>query len=384
MKQFVMFILVCFILGLIAEWVRSSDTEVAKKLKVAKVDWLCVVLIIVYLTYVSAHRDKAFADTGSYWVMFEQYDDKTFADCWSILNWDENNAYYVIARLIKLYISQEFEVYFGITAFLLILGSMIFLYKYSKSMDLAMFLFICGGSFMATMNGIKQFFAVVLIALSVWAIEKRAWYFYFPFVFFIVMQFHRSSMIFLVIFIILNIDIKKRPEIKKNMPYIILALGLLLLISTPVTKGFLAGLAEDTNYGQYSENINSGDTGSNPIRIVFSIIPLALGLVFRDYIEPHEKYYHIFICMTAFSTVFYMLGIIFVFYARFALYFNLFTIPLMTWVVYYAPKEKKKLLYAIIVLFYAVYFYFEMVVSLDWSWDVEAFDIITLRKLLSK
>ena len=384
MKDYITLILITYFLSFVAEWIRSSKIETARKLYSAKIHWLFVFLTIITLVYYSAKRSTSFGDTGSYWSIFQNdIVVSDIKDCWNILSWDENNAFYALSGVIKLYITQNRETYLAIIAALINTPIIFFFYKYTKSFELSILIYFLSTSFNFTLNGMKQSFAIMLVAISVWMIEKKLWYLYFPFLFFLVMQFHRSSMIFFIIFIILNIDIKNKPEIKKNMPYIILALGALLLISSPVTKGFFASFAEDTNYGNYSNAINSGSTGSNPIRILISIIPFVLGMAFRKYIEPHEKYYHIFMCMTAFSTVFYMLGVIFVFYARFALYFNIFTIPLMTWVVYYAPKNKRKWLYLFLVLFYSTYFYFELFVSLGFVWDSNIFNVIDLKDLLA-
>ncbi len=385
MKQYVVLIIFSFILAFIAEWIKSSKNDVAVKLRSFRIQYIFIVILLALIVYYSAERSIEFGDTGSYWSIFkENIQVSKFKDCWEPLKDNKNGAFYVLSSFIKLYITQDKTLYFGIIAFLINLMALIFLYKYSKLFEFAVLIYFLSAQFNFTLNGLKQSLAVMLIALSVWMIEKKKWYIYFPFLYFFVMQFHRSSMIFFLIYIIVNIDIKSRPEIKKNMPYFILVLGVILLVTSPLTKGYMANLAEDTNYGEYSNTISSGNIGSNPIRIFISIVPFALGMAFRKYIEPHEKYYHIFMCMTAFSTVFYMLGLIFVFYARFALYFNMFTIPLMTWVVYYAPKKKRKLLFAFLVLFYLLYFYLEMVVSLGFTWDSNIFYVYTLRDLLAK
>lgn len=375
MKMFAQLILQVFFLGFIAEWIRSSENTVAKKLRCFKAQWLFIVLIIVLFVRVAYRRNDISGDTGTYLLQFSWFNGKTFKDCWDILDWNENNAFYFISYLIKIWITDQKAEYLKIIAILFYTASVIFIYHYSRCTELAVFMYICGGSFIASVNGMKQYAAAVFILASVWMIYKKMWFLYIPFILVIAMQFHRSTAVFIAIYFICNIDIKSHPKIKKNMPYFILLLGVLLLLSTPVTGHWMSKLVEDTNYGGYSNMLDTGSTSSNPVRILISIIPFALGMAYGKYIEPHEKYYHIFMCMCAFSVVFYTLGIAFVYYARFSIYFNLFTIPLMTWVVRYAPDNDKKILYFLIILFFGLYFYFEMCVSLSWTWDTNWYAI---------
>lgn len=369
MKVFVQVILLTFFFGFIVEWIRSSDNSVAEKLRSFKAQWLFLAAIIAVFVLTSYRRSDSFADTGSYLYNFSMFKGKTFQECWNVLSWDENNGFYFLTCFIKAFITTSKPEYLKVISILFYTVSVLLLYKYSKSMELSMFLYVCGGSYMASMNGMKQYAAALLIFAAVWMIEKKKWYLYFPFLFFFAMQFHRSSLVFFLVYIICNIDIKSHPKIRKNMPYIILLLGVLILISYPLTGHWISQLVEDTSYGGYSTSLEGGSSGSNPIRIITALIPFAIGMSYGKYIEPHEKYYHIFMCMCAFSVMFYMLGIVFVFYARFSIYFNLFVIPLMTWTVKYAPENDKKKLYFLLVVYYSLFFYFEMCISLNWTWN---------------
>ncbi len=363
MKYFVLTIVSTYILGLVCEQFRNSKNLTLSKLNRCGMSFLMFALICTILIYISGIRHQNFADTGSYIVNLLLFDGDSLKDCWDVLSWDENNAFYALSDAYKVLFGYNQQTYLTLTAVFLITPIMFVYYKNHLSMELASLIFISCGSWVATMNGMKQFAAAVILFVSFPLIYKKKWYIYFPLILIFTMQFHRSSVIFIFIYILCNIKTDK-------MPYIILLLGMLLFISYPVTGSLISDLLEGSSYQHYSTSVSFGGEGSNPMRVIIATVPFLMGIFCKKSIQPHEKYYNIVMCMEACSVIFYLLGIFFKYYARFAIYTNLFTPFLLDWVIRYFPKKKfRPYVYLFVIGYNLLYFFLEYYVSLGWRWD---------------
>lgn len=317
----------------------------------------CSVLVVV-----SAFRNGV-GDTGTYRKVFEQASSsvKEFSQEIPIKGeW----GFELYNALIKQFISDKSQWFLIISAVITLVGIFVVFYKYSECIELAVFYFITIGCYLVTMNGIRQYIVSAILFLAFpWVIKKK-WYLYIPLVL-ILSTFHSSALIFLLLYFIGD-----KPAWGRWTKGILIV-GIGLFATYPVTGPIIANLLGETQYAHYGSALVSQGGGANVIRIFVYAVPVILNYMGKKNKRITEKFgYNFMVNMSVLNLIFMLLANRYWVYARFNMYFNMYAIILLCWDVKYLFKENnKKLVYIVSIILFAVYYWYDMTISLRFGAD---------------
>jgi transmembrane protein EpsG len=228
------------------------------------------------------------------------------------------------------------------------------LYRYSRLIELSLFLYITTGMFTVSMNGIRQYLAAsILFAGTHWLI-KGDWRRYFPIVL-LAATFHNTAVIMLGVYFL----VRKRAWTKATM--LLLALGVLVAVGFDQFFGVLLMLIEGSHYtvyGQFDEG------GANIIRVAVTGAPLLVAFLGRHKLRRIWPESDIFVNMTMLGFLFMVISTNNWIFARFNIYFGLYSLVLCAWIVPLFAERFRKLAYYGLLVFHLAYFYYEHVVAL--------------------
>lgn len=217
----------------------KNTTIETEKTKVRDTTFLFFALGTILFAYVTGQRFE-FADTIAYIGHFNI--NKSMDECLSSFSIGSEWLYQFYVSFIHNYISISPRIFLEITSFITIFPLMYFLYNYSGDLKFAFFLFVMTGCWEHSMNGLRQYLAAAIIVVFFPLLAKRKWYLFLPIVF-VVAQIHTSAYIFFLLYFIVN------TEACGKTTKFIFALGILMVITSPFTGGFVDNLLSNTDYG---------------------------------------------------------------------------------------------------------------------------------------
>lgn len=262
--------------------------------------------------------------------------------------------------IIKMFITQNVQVYFIICSFITITLIFVVLYKYCGMLEIGVFTFIAAGNYCVSMNGVRQYLVSAILFFSFPLIYKRKWKLYFPIVL-VVSTMHNSALIFIPLYFIIN---KPAWGIVTKL---ILWGGVGAYLTYPITGKLILFLLGNSGYAStYSESLSSASIGggANFTRVLLYSIPVVLAYLTRNRIRSKEKYYDIVVNFSALNLIFMLLANTYWIYARYCIYFSLYMILLFCWCLKYSFDNKnKKIAYWYYIFLFCIYYWYEISVS---------------------
>lgn len=314
----------------------------------------CVILILV------AGLRSGIGDTKSYMHSYDLLPNN-FSYYLSTLKMKGDWGFNFFSIIIKTLISDNAQALIFVCSLITITLIFIILYKYCGLLEIGVFTFITTGNYLISMNGIRQYLVSSVLFLAFPLIYKRKFKVYFTLVL-IVSTMHNSALIFIPLYFLVN-----NKAWEKTTKWII-ALGLGIFVTYPITAKLIANFLQGTSYGSnYNEGISLGTVGAgaNIIRVLVYFVPVILAYLERDKIRSHEKYYDIIVNMSVLNVIFMLLANTYWIYARYCIYFSLYMIILLCWCIKYAFDNKtRNLLYVYCITFFGFYYWYEIAVSL--------------------
>ncbi|WP_342042524.1 EpsG family protein [Bacillus sp. OTU2372] len=229
------------------------------------------------------------------------------------------------------------------------------LYKYSRMIEISLFVFIASGMHTVTMNGIRQSLAAAIVFAATKYLHNGKW-FKFILVVLLASTIHQTALIFIPIYFIV------RREAWTKSTFIILMIGVGITFGFNEFSKLLFNAIENTKYGHYS---NFTEGGANKIRVLITAVPLIIAFFGRKKLKelwPNSDYV---INLTTLGVVFMIIASQNWIFARFNIYFGLYNLILFSWILKLFTKQSQKLIYYSLLLFYISYFYYEHVISLN-------------------
>lgn len=268
-------------------------------------------------------------------------------------------GFWVSMAFIKQFISNNSQVFIFIYAAITIALISCTLYKTCQPSELGPYFFITMGGYLVVMNGMRQYLASAILFAAFPLIKKKKWYIYFPIVY-LASTIHSSSYIMIPLYFLLD---KKAWGVVTKF-FLIMGIGLYL--TYPITGPIIAQFLNETQYGHYSQELVSNFAGASIIRTFVAAVPVLLSYNCKNIIRKREKYGNIVINGAILYLIFTLLANKYWIYARFNIYFSFFTIILLCYVIKYAfTKQSAKIVYISAIILYLIYYYYEMVISLN-------------------
>lgn len=319
--------------------------------------WFTALTIVAVLTYVAANRHPSFIDTRSYYNHYMR-EAGTWESVVKIFNGDgKDKLFYICTAILKSFLGDRVEVYFGIVAAVPLLCLMAVYRKYSCNFLISVFLFLASGEYVQwSHNGIRQFIAVGITFAATDLLLKRKLFLYYLVVGFASL-FHGTALIMVPV----SLVVLGKPW---NGKMILFMLAVFMAGSSMDTlTSAITNLMENT---QYKNDIDSllGTEGTNIIRVLVFSIPAIMAFFFRKQITAMNiPIINLAVNMSVAAMGAYVVSSFTsgIFIGRVPVYFSLYSYMLLPWMIdRFFEKNSAKLVYLALIGCYMGYYYYQM------------------------
>lgn len=305
-------------------------------------------LVIIVLIILSGLRSSV-GDTGFYMYSYKTFIVE-FSQIFTYRDWGFN-----LFQLLLKKMSVHPQFFLIATSFITITLIMITLYKYSRPLSYGVFLFIAGGSYLSTMNGLRQFMvAAIIFSCMGLIIKNKKWTFFILIL--LLSTIHNSALIMIPVYFI----VRQEAWSKKVIIFIIISIGLFIGFSS--IFGMFSSLLETTQYGLYVETFGTDAfAGANVLRVIVAAVPVVLAFIYKDKLNEILEHYNIFVNFSILNFLVILFASYNWIFARLEMYFGLYNLILLPAIFLYCFDSKtKSLLGYISVVCYLVFFYFDL------------------------
>jgi transmembrane protein EpsG len=257
-------------------------------------------------------------------------------------------------QLLLQQVSKDPQILIFVTSVITILLIGLVLHKYSRMFELSVYVFITGGMYITSMNGIRQFLASAIIFAASKYLFEGHWKKYFLLVL-LASTIHTSALILLPIYFI----VRRKAWTRGTLLGLLLAVFIVLGFNE--FSALLFNVIQDTQYGVY-QSFQEG--GASVIRVVVYAIPLVVAFLGRAKLRKLNPNSDYIVNMAMLGLIFLIISTQNWIFARFSIYFGLYQVLLISWIVKLFREQDQKLIYYGILLFFFLLFYFESVIAL--------------------
>lgn len=253
------------------------------------------------------------------------------------------------------HISNDPQILIFATALITNALIVITLVKYSRIIELSLFVYIASGMFMVSMNGIRQFMAAAIVFTATKFILEGNFLKYLI-VIIIASFIHTTALIFIPTYFIV------RRKAWTKMTFLILVLGVVCAGAFNQFSNILFSALSSTKYDEYS---SIASNGASIFRPIIAIIPIIIAFLGRDKLRalwPKSDY---IVNLALLDVVFEILATKNWLFNRLDIYYGLFQLILISWIVPLFVKRHQKVVYFLLVGCYTYFFYYEEVIKLN-------------------
>ncbi len=315
---------------------------------IVKPNKLLVVGVTISLVIISGLR----VNIGDTFFYMHSYEISHFT--WDSIVEDKDYGFSILQKTLKNF-SSDPQVLIFTTALITNVLIVFVLAKYSRLFELSTFVYITGGLFLTSMNGIRQVLAAAVVFTATKYLINGNWILYFLIVF-IASTFHQSALVLIPIYFLV------RYRAWSNATYILLFFSICIVIGFDQFSTVLFTAIKDTQYGGYS-NFNEG--GANILRVAVDAVPLIIAYMGREKLReifPSSDY---IVNMALIGFVFMIISTQNWIFARFSIYFTLYQLILISWIIKIFKEKQQRVVYILLIVCYFLYYYYESVISLN-------------------
>lgn len=253
---------------MISTWIQTLK-------KGTKERTLCLILLIVFLTLISGFRvDHTIdSDEWNYRQLFNSYKNISMKNIGFSL-FREPGFKFIVWLLAHRGFEDQSLIF--VAAAFTVSVFVWFLNKYSIDFELAIYIFVAGGSFFSTMNILRQYIAIAIILLGYKWIIKNKIVRFIPYIL-VASLFHVSALFTFVYFFFLQIRRMERT-------FILISVVLMVFI---INFSKIILIFESTTYNEYTDLVNGYGTGWE--RILFWGGLALFVYLERKLIDPEGK-----------------------------------------------------------------------------------------------
>ncbi len=252
------------------------------------------------------------------------------------------------------HISSNPQILVFVTALITNVLIVITFLKYSRMIELSLFIYIASGMFMVSMNGMRQCLAGAIVFAATRYILKGK-FLNFLLVVLLASLLHQTALIFIPTYFIV------RREAWTKVTFLILSVGVLLAAGFNEFSSVMFSALSDTQYSHYS-SFSAG--GASVMRPIIGLIPILIAFFGRDKLRKLWPQSDIIVNLALLDTVFLILATKNWLFNRLDIYFGLYQIILFSWVIECFVPKQKKLVYLTLIGCYTFFFYYEEVIKL--------------------
>jgi transmembrane protein EpsG len=273
---------------------------------------------------------------------------------WDQVKEKENIGFWIMQMLLKRISDDPQVLIFTAAVITNVLIVLIFL-KYSRQFELSTYVYITGGLFLVSMNGLRQVLTAAVVFTATKFIISGNFFAYALIVLF-ASTFHESALILLPIYFLVRYKAWSRATL------MLLVIAVVIVIGFDQFSSILFSSLEDTQYGHYKD---FQEGGANIIRVAVYGTPLIIAFFGREKLRavfPESDY---IVNMALIGFVFMIVSTQNWIFARFNIYFELYQLILVGWIVKLFSEKEERIVYLGIIVCYFLYYYYESVISLN-------------------
>ncbi|UXH42767.1 EpsG family protein [Rossellomorea vietnamensis] len=308
---------------------------------------LLVMLTLLTLVLVSGLRINM-ADTYFY---MHSYVITQFS--WEGVFGQRDFGFYILQLLLKKYVSTDPQILIFITALLTNFFIVLVLYRYSRMLELSLYVYITGGLYLTSMNGMRQFLAAAIIFIATKYIFDGNWLKYISLVI-LASTFHQSALVLIPIYFL----VRRKAWTKTTL--VLLLISVLIVVGYNQFSELLFKAIDNTQYGGY-DNFTEG--GANILRVIVHSIPVIIAYIGRERLSELYPKGDYIVNLALLGSIFLIISTQNWIFARFNIYFGLYQVILISWVIKLFGKKDQRIIYLGVIVFYLIYFYYECVIS---------------------
>lgn len=309
--------------------------------------WLTL-LVVVTMVLVSGMR----INIGDTYYYMHAYNVTEFT--WEYVKENKDMGFGVLQLILKKY-SEDAQILIVVTSLITNLLIITVLMKYSRLFEISTYVYITGGLFLVSMNGIRQVLAAAIIFTATKYLINGNWIAYFAIVL-LGSTIHQSALILLPIYFLVRYKAWSRATIILLFASVIIAIGY-----NQFSELLFTAIA-DSQYGHYSD-FHEG--GANSIRVLVYSAPLIIAFLGRDKLRELFPSSDFIVNMALVGLLFMIISTQNWIFARFSIYFNLYQLILVSWIVKLFREREQRFMYFVIIFCYFLYYYYESVISLN-------------------
>jgi len=273
---------------------------------------------------------------------------------WDQVKEKENIGFWIMQMFLKRISDDPQILIFTAAAITNVLIVLIFL-KYSRQFELSTYVYITGGLFLVSMNGLRQVLTAAIVFTATKFIISGNFFAYALIVLF-ASTFHESALIMLPIYFLVRYKAWSKATI------MLLVIAVVIVVGFDKFSSILFSSIENTQYGHYKD---FQEGGANVIRVAVFGAPLFIAFLGREKLReifPESDY---IVNMSLIGLVFMIVSTQNWIFARFSIYFTLYQLILIAWIVKLFNPKEQRFVYLGILVFYFLFYYYESVISLN-------------------
>ena len=274
---------------------------------------------------------------------------------WEYIFEQNDIGFGVLQKVLQTFVSTDPQIMVFTSALITNMLIIFVLYNNSRMIELSLYVYITGGKFLVSMNGIRQMLAAAIAFTAIKYVMNGNWVKY-SLIILTASLFHQSALVLLPVYFIVRFKAWSMQTV------VMIVCSLLLVVGFEQFSSILYTALDDTQYGHY-KNFTEG--GANILRVAVDGIPIFIAYLGRHRLRgifPKSDY---IVNMALVGFIFMMIATQNWIFARFSLYFSLYQLILISWLIKIFRKQDQRLIYFGILICYLGYFFYENVITLN-------------------
>lgn len=272
---------------------------------------------------------------------------------WQGIDFHKDFGFYIFEMLLH-DLSSNPQILVFTTALITNVLIVLVLYRYSRMIEISLFIYIAFGMFTVSMNGIRQSLAAAIIFAATKYLLNGDWKKFMSIVL-LAATIHRSALIFIPIYLIV------RGRAWTKLTFFLLLIGVAIVFEFNTFSNMLFSALDHTEYGHYS---NFSEGGANVLRAVVTAVPLFAAYIGREKLRAMWPKSDVIVNLSLLGLIFMIVATKSWIFARFDIYFGLYSLILISWVIQLFKKKERQFIYYALLVCYLVYFYYDQVMTL--------------------
>ena len=252
-------------------------------------EWTFITLTIVIFVFVAGLRNNV-GDTGAY---INSY--KNLATFNGFTENSKDKGFTALC-LILYQISTDPQFMIFVTALITQLGNLITMVRYRSYFELQTYMYFTSGSFLVTMNGIRQALVGSILFLYTHFIIKGK---FIPYLVVVLLMstIHESALIMIPVYFV------ARQEAWSKNTLITIAISSIGFLFFYQLIPIVFDILGSSNYAEYEESLMVAGSGSSFMRVLVNSIPVVLSYMYRDKIKKIWPESNVFINMSLLNLI---------------------------------------------------------------------------------